>query len=91
MVLVVLVGLCGRRPVVWNRITDPRPSAAKSRRYLRPLWYQLLDVTFRECMDIACQTKRPNGIPTNQVWIQYPGTGSSELPWVCWPESWLPG
>jgi hypothetical protein len=39
-----------------------------------PKWYQTVDGTFQESLVVEYQTERVNGIPTNQIYIQYTGS-----------------
>ena len=45
--------------------------------YQGPKWYQSVDGTFRECVDIEYQIEPVNGIPTNQLFIQYTGSDTN--------------
>jgi hypothetical protein len=42
-----------------------------------PKWYQTVDGTFQEYIVVEYQTERVNGVPTNQLYIQYTGNDTN--------------
>lgn len=45
--------------------------------YEGPKWYQTVDGTFREYLDIEYQTEPVDGIPVNQLFIRYTGSDTN--------------
>ena len=65
------------RTIAFRKTSTGYRWIAEQEIYQGPNWYQSVDGTFREYIDIEYQTERVNGIPTNQLFIRYTGSDTN--------------